>query len=81
MAAQLGKVCETQSNSQAVFWVVFVWLFFFFSNIPKSETLNKEDCSETSPFERMGSLALKNWWAIAGAVQDSFLLSGQIGKF
>lgn len=36
---------------------------------------------KTSPFERMGSLALKNWWAIAGAVQDSFLLSGQIGKF
>jgi len=34
MAAQLGKVCETQSNSQAVFWVVFVWLFFFFSFFP-----------------------------------------------
>lgn len=30
---------------------------------------------------KMDSLALKNWWVIAGAVQDSFLLSEQNGKF
>lgn len=58
-------------------------LFFFsfeFLTFLKARTLMKK--TAVSPVHlKMDSLALKNWWVIAGAVQDSFLLSEQNGKF